>query len=103
VVIFAAIAASILYGTEMPEEPRVVAVTAARSGDTVTFMVHGGMNMDRVSKIQCWIGEVDGDPDNELEVKAGATKTIPVSDATRVVVVGTYDNGESWILLDKTL
>ncbi|MDV2482464.1 type IV pilin [Methanoculleus sp. Wushi-C6] len=104
VVIFAAVAASMIYGIQMPEEPKTVAVTAARSGETVTFMVHGGMNMDRVSEIRCWIGGVGGTNENfTLDCRAGAAESRNITDATRVVVVGTSVNNESWILFDKTL
>ena len=87
----------------MPEEPRTVAVTATRSGDTVTFTNHGGMDMDRAVEIRCWIGGTG--PGNEnftIDARAGATVTRTVPDAARVVVVGTFVINDSWILL-KTL
>ncbi|PKL61022.1 MAG: hypothetical protein CVV31_13645 [Methanomicrobiales archaeon HGW-Methanomicrobiales-2] len=56
VVILAAIVGSLVFGIGFPEEPRTVVVTATRSGDNITFTNHGGMNMDRVSEIKCWIG-----------------------------------------------
>ncbi|NMA10133.1 hypothetical protein L21_2045 [Methanoculleus chikugoensis] len=103
-VILAAIVASLVFGIGLPEEPKTVAVTATRSGDNVTFMVHGGMNMDRVAEIRCWIGGVgEGNENFKLDVRAGATNTSSISDATRVVIVGTSGDNESWILLDKTL
>ena len=103
-VILAAIVASLVFGIGMPEEPKTVAVTATRSGENVTFMVHGGMNMDRVAEIRCWIGGVgEGNPNFTLDARAGATNTSSVPDATRVVVVGTSGDNKSWILLDKTL
>jgi hypothetical protein len=37
-------------------ESVIVVVTATRSGDTIAFTNHGGMDMDRVSEIKCWIG-----------------------------------------------
>lgn len=104
VAILGGIVASMIFGIGMPEEPKTVAVTATRSGDNVTFVVHGGMNMDRVTEIRCWIGGVGGTNINEaLEVKAGATWSYTVPAATRVVVVGTFVDNDSWILLDKTL
>ncbi|WP_292727095.1 type IV pilin N-terminal domain-containing protein [Methanoculleus sp.] len=105
VVILAAIVGSLVFGMKMPEEPKTVVVTATRSGDNVTFMNHGGMNMDRVSEIKCWIGGVGPGNDNiTLGTRAGATNvTCNVSDATRVVVVGTFVDNESLVLLDKTL
>ena len=104
-VILAAIVASLVFGIGMPEEPKTVAVTATRSGENVTFMVHGGMNMDRVVEIRCWIGGVGPGNDNViLGTRAGATNvTGNVSGTTRVVVVGTFINNESLVLLDKTL
>jgi len=104
VAILGGIVASLVFGIGMPEEPKTVAVTATRSGDNVTFVVHGGMNMDRVSEIRCWIGGVGGTNDNfTLETRAGATGRRNVTAATRVVVVGTFADNDSWILLDKTL
>lgn len=104
VAILGGIVASLVFGIGMPEEPKTVAVTATRSGDNVTFVVHGGMNMDRVSEIRCWIGGVGGTNDNfTLETRAGATNTSNIPDTTRVVVVGTFADNDSWILLDKTL
>ena len=105
VVILAAIVGSLVFWVEMPEEPRAVVVTATRSGDNVTFTNHGGMNMDRVTEIKCWIGGVGPGNDNViLGTRAGATNvTCDVSGTTRVVVVGTFVDNESWILLDKTL
>lgn len=105
VAILAAIVGSLVFGVEMPEEPKTVMVTATRSGDTITFTNHGGMNMDRVSEIKCWIGGVGpGNANVILGTQAGATNvTQPVPDATRVVVVGTFVDNESLILLDKTL
>lgn len=104
VVTLAAIVASLVFGIGLPEEPKTVVVTATRSGDNVTFIVHGGMNMDRITEITCWIGGTD--PENEnftLETRAGATKSWSVPDATRIVVVGKFEDNESWILVDKTL
>ncbi|BBL68221.1 type IV pilin [Methanoculleus chikugoensis] len=104
VVILAAIVASMVFGIGLPEEPKTVMVTATRSGENVTFMVHGGMNMDRVTEIRCWIGGVgEGNVNFKLDVRAGATNTSSIPDATRVVIVGTSGDNKSWILLDKTL
>lgn len=104
VVAFAAVAISMISGTEMPDEPKTVAVTATRSGENVTFMVHGGMNLDRVTEIRCWIGGVgEGKENFTLDARAGATNTSSVPGATRVVVVGRFADNASWILLDKTL
>jgi hypothetical protein len=103
-VILAAIVASLVFGIGLLEEPKTVAVTATRSGENVTFMVHGGMNMDRVTEIRCWIGGVgEGNENFTLDARAGATNTSSVPDATRVVVVGRFADNASWILLDKTL
>ena len=103
VVILAAIVGSLVFGIRRPEEPKTVVVTATRSGDNVTFMNHGGMNMDRVSEIKCWIGGVGPGNDIQLGTRAGATVTHNVSGTTRVVVVGTFVDNESLVLLDKTL
>ncbi len=60
--------------------------------------------MDRVAEIKCWIGGVgQGNPDIELETRAGAMATHTSKEAVRVVVVGKFGDGESWIVLDKTL
>lgn len=104
VVALAAIAGSMVFGIGLPEEPRTLVVTATRSGDVITFTNHGGMNMDKVAEIRCWIGGVgQGNKDIELETWAGATKTYTSKEAVRVVVVGTFVDGESWIVLDKTV
>lgn len=104
VVTFAAIAGVMVFGVEMPEEPKTVVVTATRSGDTITFMNHGGMNMDKVAEIRCWIGGVgQGNNEIELETRAGATATHTSKEAVRVVVVGRFVDNESWILLDRTV
>ncbi len=104
VVALAAITASTVFGMQMPEEPKTVVVTATRSGDAITFTNHGGMNMDRAVEIRCWIGGTQ--PGNEnftLDIRAGATGTRIVPDATRIVVVGRFVGNESWILFDKTV
>jgi len=103
VVILAAIAASLVFGIGMPEEPRTVVVTATRSGDTIMFTNHGGMNMDRVVEIRCWIGGVDPGNDNFTLNRTGESQLHSVPNATRVVVIGQLIGGESWIVLDKTL
>ena len=104
VVILAAIAGSMVFGLELPEEPKTAVVTATRSGDVITFVNHGGMNMDRASEIRCWIGGVGGANENfTIDVRAGATETYTSKEAVRVVVVGRFVDNESWILLDKTL
>jgi len=104
VVILAAIAGSMVFGLELPEEPKTAVVTATRSGDVITFVNHGGMNMDRVSEIRCWIGGVGGANENfTIDARAGATETYTSKEAVRVVVVGRFVDNESWILLDKTL
>jgi hypothetical protein len=104
VVILAAITASVVFGVQMPEEPKPVVVTATRSGETITFTNHGGMNMDRVAEIRCWIGGTgQGDENFTLDIRAGAFETRIVPDAARVVVVGSFVDNESWILFDKTL
>lgn len=104
VVILAAIVASIVFGVELPDEPKAVAVTATRSGDTITFVNHGGMDTDRVAEIRCWIGGVDPANDNfALGAKSGAIETYTAPGAVRVVVVGKSIDNDSWILLDKTL
>ncbi len=104
VVALAAITASTVLGVQMPEEPKTVVVTATRAGETITFTNHGGMNMDRAVEIRCWIGGVGAANDNfTLDVRAGATGTYTVPEATRIVVVGTFVDDESWILFDKTL
>lgn len=104
VVILAAIAGSMVFGLELPEEPKTAVVTATRSGDVITFVNHGGMNMDRASEIRCWIGGVGGANDNfTLDARAGATETYTSKEAVRVVVVGRFVDNESWILLDKAL
>jgi len=103
-VILAAIAGSMVFGMELPEEPKTVVVTATRSGDVITFMNHGGMNMDRVAEIKCWIGGVGQGNDNfTIDARAGATETHTSKEAVRVVVVGRFVDSESWIVLDKTL
>jgi len=102
VVAFAAVAISMISGTEMPDEPKTVAVTVIRSGDTVTFTNHGGMNMDRVSEIRCWIGGVESGNENfTLEARVGATRTYTVEEMTRIVVIGKFAGNESWILFDE--
>ena len=73
VVALAVIVGSLVFWVEMPEEPRTVAVTATRSGDTVTFTNHGGTNMDRAVEIRCWIGGVGPGNDNVIPgTRAGA-------------------------------
>ena len=73
VVALAAIVGSLVFWVEMPEEPRTVVVTTTRSGDNVTFMNHGGMNMDRAVEIQCWIGGTGPGNDNVIPgTRAGA-------------------------------
>ena len=104
VVILAAIVASMVFGIGLPEEPKTVVVTAVRTGETITFTNYGGMDMNRVTEIRCWIGGVDPANDNfTLDARAGASETRPVLEPTRVVVVGTFVGNESWILLDKTV
>ena len=104
VVAFAGIAGVMVFGIELPEEPKTLVVTATRSGDVITFMNHGGMNMDKVAEIHCWIGGVDQGNDNfPIDAQAGATETYTSKEAVRVVVVGRFVDGESWIVLDKTL
>jgi len=77
-------------------------VTVIRSGDTVTFTNHGGMNMDRVSEIRCWIGGVESGNENfTLEARVGATRTYTVEEMTRIVVIGKFAGNESWILFDE--
>ena len=104
VVAFAGIAGVMVFGIELPEEPKTLVVTATRSGDVITFMNHGGMNMDRVAEIKCWIGGVGQGNDNfTIDARAGATETYTSKEAVRVVVVGRFVDSESWIVLDKTL
>ncbi|MDD3856598.1 MAG: type IV pilin N-terminal domain-containing protein [Methanoculleus sp.] len=103
VVILAAIVASLVFGIGMPEDPKTVVVTATRSGDTITFTNHGGMNMDRVAEIRCWIGGVDPANANFTLNRTGDSRTHSAPGQTRVVVVGRFADNESWILLDKTL
>ena len=104
VVAFAGIAGMMVLGVELPGEPKTVVVTATRSGDAITFMNHGGMNMDKVTGIRCWIGGVDPANMNfPLGIQAGAINTSNAPGPTRVVVVGEFVDGESWILLDKTV
>ena len=104
VVAFAGIAGMMVLGVELPGEPKTVVVTATRSGDAITFMNHGGMNMDKITGIHCWIGGVDPANVNfPLGIQAGATEARSVARPTRVVVVGEFVDGESWILLDKTV
>jgi hypothetical protein len=104
VVILAAITASVVFGMQMPEEPKTVVVTATRSGDTVAFTNHGGMNMDRVAEIRCWIGGTSPGNDNfTIDARAGAFETRIVPDAARVVIVGKFVDNESWILFDRTV
>jgi hypothetical protein len=60
--------------------------------------------MDRAVEIRCWIGGTG--PGNEnftIDVRAGATGTRIIPDATRVVVVGSFVDNESWILFDRTV
>jgi len=104
VVAFAGIAGVMVFGIELPEEPKTLVVTATRSGDVITFMNHGGMNMDRVAEIKYWIGGVGQGNDNfTIDARAGATETYTSKEAVRVIVVGKFVDGESWIVLDKTL
>jgi len=104
VVAFAGVAGMMVLGVELPGEPKTVVVTATRSGDAITFMNHGGMNMDKVTGIRCWIGGVDPANMNfPLGIQAGAINTSNAPGPTRVVVVGEFVDGESWILLDKTV
>src|SRR5690554_6325985 len=102
VVAFAAVAISMISGTEMPDEPKTVVVTVIRSGDTVTFTKHGGMNTDRVSEIRCWIGGVESGKENfAVEARVGATRAYTVEEMTRIVVIGKFAGNESWILFDE--
>ncbi|WP_292492602.1 type IV pilin N-terminal domain-containing protein [Methanoculleus sp. 10] len=104
VVAFAGIAGVMVFGIGLPEEPKTLVVTATRSGDVITFTNHGGMNMDKVAEVHCWIGGVDQGNDNfPLGIQAGATETCEAPGPIRVVVVGKFVDGESWIVLDKTL
>lgn len=102
-VILAAIVASLVFGVGMPEDPKIIAVTATRSGDNITFMNHGGVGMDRVVEIRCWIGGVESTNDNFTLNKVGASETRIVPETTRVVVIGQFVDSEPWIVLDKTL
>jgi flagellin-like protein len=77
VVALAAIAGSMVFGIGLPEEPRTLVVTATRSGDVITFTNHGGMNVDKVAEIRCWIGGVgQGNKDIELETWAGGDEDV---------------------------
>ncbi len=102
VAVLAGIAGAMIFGVEMPEEPKTLAVTVTRSGDVITFMNHGGMHVDRVAEIRCWIGGVGQEnPVIELGTRAGAMQTYVSKEAVRVVVVGRFVDGGSWILFDR--
>ncbi|WP_292367042.1 MULTISPECIES: type IV pilin N-terminal domain-containing protein [unclassified Methanoculleus] len=104
VVALAAITASTVLRAQMPEEPKRVVVTATRSGEAIAFTNHGGMNMDRVTEIRCWIGGTGpGDENFTLDTRAGATGTRVVPGAARVVVVGRFEDKESWVLVDRVV
>lgn len=104
VIIMAAIAASMIFGIRLPEEPRTVVVTATRSGDTVTFTNFGGTSLGETSEIRCWIGGVDpANPSLLLGTDVGASATYLIEDTTRVLVVARFADDRSQILLDKTL
>jgi len=103
VAILAAIVASLVFGVDMPEDPKIIAVTATRTGDNITFTNHGGVGMDRVVEIRCWIGGVESTNQNFLLSQVGASKTLNVPETTRVVVIGQFVDSEPWIVLDKTL
>jgi len=103
VAILAAIVASLVFGVGMPEDPKIIAVTATRTGDNITFTNHGGVGMDRVVEIRCWIGGVESTNQNFLLNQVGASKTLNVPETTRVVVIGQFVDSEPWIVLDKTL
>ena len=103
VAILAAIVASLVFGVGMPEDPKIIAVTATRTGDNITFTNHGGVGMDRVVEIRCWIGGVEPTNKNFLLNQVGASETWNVPETTRVVVIGQFVDSEPWIVLDKTL
>jgi len=85
-------------------ESLIVVVTATRSGETITFTNHGGMNMDRAVEIKCWNGGTGPGNDNfTIDARAGAFETRIVPDAARIVVVGRFGDNESWILVDRTV
>ncbi|HOI13155.1 MAG TPA: hypothetical protein PLG75_04820 [Methanoculleus sp.] len=64
------------------QESAFVVVTGVRSGETIAFTNHGGMNMDRVSEIRCWIGgTAPGDENSTLDTRAGAFEVRVVPDA----------------------
>jgi len=60
VILLAAIVGSLVFGIWPPMEPSITMATATRSGENVTFMVHGGTDVERVTNITCWIGGPGG-------------------------------------------
>jgi len=104
VILLAAIVGSLVFGVWPPAEPSITMATATRSGEDITFMVHGGMDLERVMNITCWIGGPEaGNEEVPLEVKVGYSETRHVPDPTRIVIVGTYPDGNSMVLFDKVV
>ena len=60
VILPAAIVGSLVFGIWPSMEPSITMATATRSGENVTFMVHGGTDVERVTNITCWIGGPGG-------------------------------------------
>ena len=67
------------------------------------FVNHGGMDMDRVAEIRCWIGGVGPANDNFTLNRVGDSRVYSAPGPTRVVVIGQPVVGEAWVVLDTTL
>lgn len=104
VILLAAIVGSLVFGIWPPMEPSITMATATRSGENVTFMVHGGTDVERVTNITCWIGGPGaGGEGVPLEAKVGYFETRRLPEPTRIVIVGTYPDGNSMVLFDEVV
>ena len=67
-------------------------------------MVHGGTDVERVTNITCWIGGPGaGNEEVPLEAKVGYFETRCLPEPTRIVIVGTYPDGNSMVLFDEVV
>lgn len=106
-VILAAIIASFVFGMASGmSKTKVIAVTAEKGADGITFMNNGGNDISRVSSITVNATQDDGtDVTGSLGKTVGSKRTLTGTFTSNndVTVVALFDDGSSQVVLSADL
>lgn len=102
-VILAAVIASFVFGMAgSVQTTKTVAVTAKLNGSYIDVTVHGGSDIGQLTFLNCTVdGAIPSHGGNFTNPTTGASFPVTGNAGDRLMVIGTFSDGSTQILLDK--